>query len=160
MKPTIYWPIIMSIVVLVLLGKGGGLSLDILWIASFLLPVGYLVGLYSERRKVSAPAKPLAVSKRERVLMFLSILIASASIPAAIIHDLYKDRQHTVVLDRPVIMYSERERKEELKLGNISRVDEPIVLRIRTSKDGLAIRVKTNTGKEGWIFAGPGVVLH
>ena len=77
--------------------------------------------------------------------------------------DAYYDRQHRVVVEKPLHIY----RSDELPLldhsntpiGSAAEHDTLSVTRIRYEKDYMVVRVKLADGREGYVFSGDGFHL-
>lgn len=157
-KPTFYWPLIMSVFVLLLASKGGRVS-DFVWFGTFFIPAGYLVGRYVQRRKQKRSNLSSPTDSLSRVLLFASVAIVVGFLPGAILYDLYNDRQHEIVLKGQVSLFSEPEMRLDRKVANLGSADRPQVLRIRQVKDGMAVQVRLGDGREGWVFSGQNAEL-
>ncbi len=91
----------------------------------------------------------------------LAIGVVSSTIVGAVAYDVYDDRRHSIeVLDGTPLLaeayplgYGEKQNRAIAMLDR----SRPRVLRIRYGKDYMAIRVRTESGLEGWVIYGPSV---
>jgi hypothetical protein len=76
--------------------------------------------------------------------------------PAAL--DAYRDRQHRVVIDKPLHIYKSVEppwrKQSNAPIASAAERDTLSVSRIRYEKDYMVVRVRLADGREGYIFSG------
>jgi hypothetical protein len=77
--------------------------------------------------------------------------------------DAYHDRQHRVVVDKPLHIYQSAElpgrNHTNTPLTSATEHDTLSVMRIRYEKDYMVVRVKLADGREGYVFSGDGFHL-
>jgi hypothetical protein len=92
-------------------------------------------------------------------ILFLAALITFG--PPAL--DAYYDRQHRVVVDKPLHIYRSTVLPKldhtNTPLASAAEHDTFSVTRIRYEKDYMVVRVKLADGREGYVFSGDGFHL-
>jgi hypothetical protein len=92
-------------------------------------------------------------------ILFLAALIAFG--PPAL--DAYHDRQHRVVVDKPLHIYQSVEPPwrdhSNAPIAAAAEHDTLSVTRIRYEKDYMVVRVKLADGRGGYVFSGDGFHL-
>ena len=88
----------------------------------------------------------------------LALLVAGCAMAAPFALDIYRDRQHRMVIRGPVTVYHSAT-PQWLDPGNavvatVSENNAVRVRRIRYEKDYVAVRVQLDRGLEGHVFAG------
>ena len=81
--------------------------------------------------------------------------------PAAL--DAYHDRQHRVLVERPLHIYQTAELpsrdQSNVPIASAAERDTLPVTRIRYEKDYMVVRVKLADGRKGYVFSGDGFHL-
>ena len=107
----------------------------------------------------------LCIVRRMRVALTIGFVLGLSALlvfaPQAL--DAFRDRQHRVVVDRPLKVYQTAEPPwfddSNSQIATTAQGDTLPVMRIRYGKDYMVVRVKLAGGQQGYVFSGDGLHL-